>query len=67
MGEMIGSTNVKVSRLNILNGINRLTQASLSALELDSMGGRPQAYIGGSNPVCMPNQVEKAAGAPPNF
>jgi hypothetical protein len=66
MGYIIGSTNIKVSRLNILNGISRLTQASLSGLELESMGGRPQAYVTISN-VCMPNQVEKAAGTPPNF
>ena len=66
MGYIIGGTNVKVSRLNILNGIARTTQASLSTLELDSMGGRPQASVFNSN-VCMPNQVEKAAGTPPDF
>lgn len=66
MGYIIGGTNIKVSRLNILNGIARTIQASLSTLELDSMGGRPQAFVSVSN-VCMPNQVEKAAGTPPDF
>jgi hypothetical protein len=64
MGYIIGSRNVKVSRLNILNQISRNTQASLSALELKAMGGRPTASVLTSN-VCMPNQVEKAAQSSP--
>jgi hypothetical protein len=62
MGFFIGGTNIKTSRINILNGHPRFTQASLSALELESMGDAPRADVVGSN-VCMPNQVEKAAGA----
>jgi len=66
MGYLIGSRNIKFSKLNILNGINRFDQVSLSGIELKSMGGAPQAQVLNSL-VCMPNQVEKAAGTPPDF